>query len=523
MSDNWSEGYLTEIDYTWGFHQELSPTNLVWVSALRGHTPPALDAPFTYCELGCGNALSLNVFAAAHPKASFYGVDFNPSHIANGGRVAEQGGIQNITFMERSFGDLQGEKDLPQFDMIALHGIWSWVSGENRQHIKNFLRERLKPGGLVYVSYNALPGWSEMVTVQRLMSDVANRTQGDTEMKVKAAIEWLRKYWETLNKEALSRSFRTRIERIFNSDTAYLAHEYFNKHWTLFFFQDVVQELRAAKLTWLTTATLSQVEPSFYLSRAKLTLVRELQDPLDQEQMRDLLSNGSFRRDVFLKGTPDADFVRDPSLNPALLSLLIGPRRSEHVFQPEVKVTAGTLQFKEEHERQLFEMVKDGPKMIQEIFDSLWAMGRNNTMALTSLRRMIASDQLRVWAHRPDPAVHPSTDGRYRFTLPFNENVINDIMHNRAKKQLLAAPNIGSGITVNTRESYILYGITTVGVRGAVEYAVQHLERTNRRIIVDGRPLSSRKAHEEELERELDRFQRHKLANYLRLGVLAPA
>ena len=84
MSDDWSEGYVTEIDYTWGFHRELSPANLAWVAALRGASPPPLDGPFSYCELGCGNALSLNVFAAAHPDASFFGV--SPSEAPCPGR-----------------------------------------------------------------------------------------------------------------------------------------------------------------------------------------------------------------------------------------------------------------------------------------------------------------------------------------------------------------------------------------------------------------------------------------------------
>lgn len=521
MSDDWSEGYVTEIDYTWGFHKELSPTNLAWASALRGHSPPAADEPFTYCELGCGNGLSLNVFAAAHPRASFYGTDFNPSHIANGRRTAEQGGIQNVSFLERSFAELASAKDLPEFDYIVLHGIWSWVSAENRQHIVAFLRERLKPGGLVYISYNTLPGWSEMVTVRRLMLDIAGRTQGDIETKVKTAVEWLRKYWDTQNKEAASRSFRNRIERILKSDVSYLAHEYFNKDWTLFFFQDVVQELRAAKLTWLTTATLEQTEPSFYLSRPKLALAREVVDPVDREQMRDLLGNASFRRDVFLKGTPDAAFARDPATNPAFLSRLVGPRRSNHLFQPEVKVSAGTLSFKEEHERVLFELFKDGPKTVSEIFDPLWALGRNNTMALNTLRQMVASDLLRPWAHRP-AELRLSDRGRYRFSLPFNQQAIADIVGNRAKKQLVAATTTGSGIGINIREAYMLHSIAAAGIKEAIPHAIATLEGAGRRLLIDGRPLQGRKAHEEELGRELDRFQRHKLAHFIRTGVLAP-
>jgi len=486
MSDDWSEGYVTEIDYTWGFHKELSPTNLAWASALRGHTPPPLDGPFNYFELGCGNGLSLNVFAAAHPNATFYGADFNPSHVANGRRTAEQGGIKNVHFLEKSFADLATEKDLPELDFIVLHGIWTWVSAENRQHILSFLRDRLKPGGLVYLSFNALPGWSEMVTVRRIMLDAANRTPGDLETKIKTAVQWLQKYWNTQNKEAASRSFKNRIERILKSDVSYLAHEYFNKDWTLFFFQDVAQELRAAKLNWLTSATLEQTESSFYLSRSKLALVREIADPIDREQMRDYLSNGAFRRDIFLKGSPDAALARDPSASPLFESLIVGPRP------------------------------------VSEVFDPLWALGRNNTMAFATLRQMVACDLLRPWARRPPP-VKLADSGRYRFPLPFNEQTVADIVNNRARKQLVAAPNAGTAVGISMREAYLLHSIVSVGMRNSIDHAIKLMEGANRRLIVDGHPLQGRKAHEEELGRELERFARHKLAHFVALGVLEPA
>lgn len=38
---------------------------------------------------------------------------------------------------------------LPQFDFITLHGIYTWVSRENRQHIVDFIARYLKPGGIV--------------------------------------------------------------------------------------------------------------------------------------------------------------------------------------------------------------------------------------------------------------------------------------------------------------------------------------------------------------------------------------
>ena len=47
---------------------------------------------------------------------------------------------------------------LPMFDYVTLHGVYSWVGTTVRADIVRFLRRYLKPGGAVYLSYNAMPG-----------------------------------------------------------------------------------------------------------------------------------------------------------------------------------------------------------------------------------------------------------------------------------------------------------------------------------------------------------------------------
>ena len=41
--------------------------------------------------------------------------------------------------------------------------IWSWVSEENQRVIVDFVRRKLKVGGLLYISYNCQPGFAAMV------------------------------------------------------------------------------------------------------------------------------------------------------------------------------------------------------------------------------------------------------------------------------------------------------------------------------------------------------------------------
>lgn len=46
--------------------------------------------------------------------------------------------------------------------MIVMHGIWSWINEENRHFILKIIQKALKPGGCVYLCYNALPGRAEV-------------------------------------------------------------------------------------------------------------------------------------------------------------------------------------------------------------------------------------------------------------------------------------------------------------------------------------------------------------------------
>lgn len=56
--------------------------------------------------------------------------------------------------------------DLPAFDCVMLHGVYSWVGPETRRAVVRFLDRFLKPGGVAYVSYNSLAGWVQLLPMQ---------------------------------------------------------------------------------------------------------------------------------------------------------------------------------------------------------------------------------------------------------------------------------------------------------------------------------------------------------------------
>lgn len=306
MSD-WAQGYVSDIPYTAGFYRELTPQLLAYAVLLKGGVPPPADAGFDYCELGCGQGFGTALMAAAYPKGRFWGFDFNPGQIAHARGLAAEAELGNVEFGEHSFSDLAAgaRPDLPLFDYIALHGIYSWVSAENRQAIVRFVGQKLKPGGVLYVSYNCMPGWAAAAPLQRLMRMHADHRPGRSDRQVESALAFANRL-----KDAGALYFKAnpgvpqRMDRLASLNKQYLAHEYLNEWWSAPYHAEVAREMAAAKLTFVASATLAENFDQVVLSEAQRKALAEIDDPVLAQTLRDYCLNQQFRRDVYVRGMP---------------------------------------------------------------------------------------------------------------------------------------------------------------------------------------------------------------------------
>ncbi|KIC18854.1 class I SAM-dependent methyltransferase [Leisingera sp. ANG-Vp] len=303
MTD-WTSGYVAGIDYTYDFHSQLTPALLAFGAMSQGHRHGLNGKGVTYCELGCGQGFSANLLAAANPDIEFHAMDFSPSHMAGAAELAQEAGLANMHFHERAFEDFGETPDLPAaFDIIALHGVYSWVSSENRAHINAFIAQRLKPGGLVYVSYNALPGWAAALPLRRLLTSRVSQGSGPLPGRIREAVAYARGLEQAgAGYYAKNPSVGQRLEHMKEMPPSYLAHEYFNKDWTPFDFKDLAAELGQAKLNFLGSVhPLDNLDILCFTPEQQALLDAET-DPVRQEALRDLLLNEHFRTDIFVKG-----------------------------------------------------------------------------------------------------------------------------------------------------------------------------------------------------------------------------
>lgn len=305
---DWNEGYVADVEYTAGFYKELSPTYLNYVCVLNGFEPVRLDKPYTYFELGCGQGFTANLLAASNPKGRFYAADFLPAQVARANQLAANAQLANLTILESSFADLAHGRvaDLPQFDFITLHGVYTWVSAENRRHIVDFMARYLKPGGIVYLSYNAMPGWSAALPLQKLLMQHADLHPERSDIQMVQARDFIERLSDIDAQYFMANEsngvFKHRLDTLIVDKPSYLVHEYMNRDWQPMYHADVAQDLWAAKLDYAASADVVMAFPHHYLSAEKQKLVNGLPGPRLRETVKDYLLNTGFRRDIFIRG-----------------------------------------------------------------------------------------------------------------------------------------------------------------------------------------------------------------------------
>ncbi|RYL26318.1 MULTISPECIES: class I SAM-dependent methyltransferase [Acinetobacter] len=302
MSNTWTDGYQTEVNYTYGYYKDLSPNYQKFCLLLNGVDSPSSNEQHFHCELGFGQGVSLNIHAASN-LGQFIGTDFNPAHAGHASMLAEHSQIPH-QFYDASFEELLN-KDLPMLDSISLHGIWSWISHENQHIILKFIRKYLKPNGIVYISYNCVTGWAANIPIRELFHShfKFNSISNNPIQKVKDSLAFSEALLQQnpnfakRNPNAISK-----IQDLQKQNPNYLIHEYLNQDWQCFSFQQVARILEEAKLTYACSTDLNTQLNSINFSEEHQQFLNKIEHPILREQCRDYFANTQFRKDLFIRG-----------------------------------------------------------------------------------------------------------------------------------------------------------------------------------------------------------------------------
>lgn len=366
---DWGGGYITDIAYLPGYYRQQSPSHLNLACLLGGVAgiDSSPTSPLSYLELGCGYGFSALVLAAANPGWRVTGIDFNPAHIAAAQALGAEAGIANARFIEADLAALaEGElaSDIPESDVVAAHGLWSWIGDGARAGVVRLLGLRLRPGGLLYISYNALPRWGVALGMQRLLREAGSRLATRSDRQAAAGLDIVRTLAEA-NARQLSDPFvRSLIETGRRANPAYLSHEFMNAAWRPAFHADVALALQAAKLDWVASADLLENFSPLILHDEAKAVVDRFDEPLMRELVKDMCLDRGLRQDVFVRGARRlSPLERDAALGEATLALACPVEQ----FIWEIEVPAGKATIERGFFGPVVAALAEGPKRVRDL------------------------------------------------------------------------------------------------------------------------------------------------------------
>ena len=450
----------------------------------HGYDVRITDENTCHCELGYGQGVSVNIHAAAVP-GHWVGTDFNPAHTSHANLLCEAAQT-DAQLWECSFAEMLERKNMPMFDSISLHGIWSWISQENQAHVVEFIRRYLKPGGIVYNSYNCFPGWAANHPVRELLllQDKYIRVDSGSADRVKDAMQFADNVLKANPAYAERNPNLVKwINGLRDKDAHYVAQEYLNRFWTVMYFTEVAEIMQEAKLDYAcTTELLDALDGADDLNFTNETkdFLMNIRHPLVREEVRDYYINRQFRKDLYIKGAR--------KLHPReQVRRILGTRYVLQKTGPEALKCAGynkTLAIKEEWTRAVVEYLaadNNSPKDFTGFLETHPEISER--ILLIFLRAMVRTETLAPC--QPEDMVEKAKwycDRLNRFIC--ESSMLEE------KINYLASPLTGCGIALDRIQQMFLHLLQNGVDREAIPREVQSiLSSQGQNLIKDGEVL----------------------------------
>lgn len=291
------ESYET-VPYERLVHRFTHPARVAAAARLAGVEPPPVSTA-RVLELGCASGDNLVGLACGMPDAAFAGIDLSARQVEAGRRRVEALGLTNVTLVAGDLCDLDGTWG--EFDYVVAHGVLSWVPEPVRDRLFRVCRERMVPGAVAFVSWNALPGWRFRRLVRDVLLEGAAAGREPLE-KARLARERLALVAaNVLERESpWGRYLAERAAELSVESDADLLHDYLEVENEAFPLRDVVERARAAGLDYLGDAQAPFVPPEPWPEAVRGAL-EALDDPVAREGLLDVLRERTFRQGLFVR------------------------------------------------------------------------------------------------------------------------------------------------------------------------------------------------------------------------------
>ncbi len=280
-------------------YPETHPDRLAAMAILHGLTP----APVEQCrvlEIACNEGGNLIPMAYAIPMSKFVGFDLARLRIERGQERIRDLGLTNVRIFESDL--LDAGSELGQFDYIIAHGLYAWVPEPVRERMMALCGELLAPNGIVFVSYNALPGGHLRKMLREMMLYHVKGIE-EPHKRVSESIAFLHFLLESRPEDDAYRLLiQKQLEQMEMRRPELTFHDWLTEAYHPVLFSEFAEHARRHGMQYLSEALLPPMTDPWYRSEIRSAVEGAAGgDILKQEQVLDFMRGRMFRQTLLCR------------------------------------------------------------------------------------------------------------------------------------------------------------------------------------------------------------------------------
>ena len=444
----WNKGYYSKLPYPSQHLRETSPVYINFCLLRAGYLAPN-SQNMSYCELGCGYAYNLILLAACYPEMTFYGVDFNPDHIAKAKKLINEAELKNIHLYDLDFASLD-EIDLPQFDYIVLHKVWCSISSELQTDVLNIISKKLKNMGVVYVDYHSLPGAHQHTPLKKLYAELYEECSGVERERINTTrdlVDQIIKHDASYFQNVYSA--KELHEENIKKNFSIFAHEYLSQNRNAYYFCDMAAQLNEAGLGFVSSVDLRSAGLNVEYSKNYHKVLTNISGNNLKEQIKDYAYNRSYRKDLFQRGAVALDELE---LEQSLYRTKVGIYGTRSTFSHQLRFDdRSTIEFDTLGHAELIHQLKRASQTIEELRNKPILCEMKYQDFLHMICCCIEAGQISLLRSPEDISLYSAESA-----LRLNKAIIN-FSRSDATYQYLASPEFGCGLKCSPIDQLFLF------------------------------------------------------------------
>ena len=508
-----SDSYIKDVTFPSGYNANQNPLRIHYVCVLSGFEKGSLPEKFSYCDLGCGNGVTLNLLASMFQDAEFTGIDFNQDHIQQATNSAKSSGIKNIKYIKEDFANIEN-LDFKKQDFICCNGTFSWVNTQIQDTIKRFVGKTLKTNGKFYVEYAAQPGKIQMDPLWHFLREMTIASTDSSVERVKLGISYLEKLRKNnalffkQNPVALSR-----VQTLARENLASIAHNALTE-WQALNHSDIARKLETYEITFAGQADLFQNHNELHIPKVFYKDIDSLPTSILRETLKDYILNRGLRRDIYIKNTG-----KTKNSSARFDDLVFGTGINS--LQPLRKIDFGngqSIKFNEKIYRDIFKVLSEKAEKFSSIKknDAIAAYGEDKI--ISAIQKLLATGYINLFKVNAEYKTYNNKN-----KIKINSKIIEQQLKNIPEQgNILFLPSENTGHVENLGPMLTLFLKCLVSNKDndPVNYVCDYLDKMGYPIVIQNKKISSKNDLKKSLDNLFKIFSENILPILARLDIV---